>query len=147
MAKGTDYKDLNFQLGYFVGEQIVDMFLPTLSIDGIQIRRVIQCAIGEADEYHRLDDIWSKAYRKDQLNSQKEWDEVRAYDVEMQKKYLPETVRCHLMELNPTDMLQFKLGINNSLWNSDCCSYKLTPEDIEVVTENGFTIITLKRGV
>jgi len=147
MDKVADYKDLNFQLGYFVGEQIVDMFLPTLSIDMIQTKTVIQCAIGEADEYHRLDDVWSKAYREDQLNSQKEWDEVRAYDVEMQKKYLPETVRCHIMEVNPTDMLQFKYGIYESLWNSDCCSYKIAPEDVRVENKYGSTIITLKRGV
>lgn len=49
---------LAYQLGIYVGEQIVDKFLPTLSCDSLQTRNVISVTIGEGDECKRLSDVW-----------------------------------------------------------------------------------------
>ena len=44
-----------YQLGYYVGEYIVSRFLPTLSTDIIQSRRVINVSEEDTEENKRLD--------------------------------------------------------------------------------------------
>jgi len=136
-------KDINFQLGEYVGEYIVDRFLPSLSIDK-DTRTVFQCTIGEADEYNRLDEIWFKAYRIDKLNSEKEWNAVTEYRRALELRYLPHTLRCHLSRVTPTDMDSFLDGIIDSLWHSDVCTYLLDKDSIEFTQEKYNTIIKFK---
>lgn len=147
---------LAYQLGYYVGEQIVDKFLPTLSCDMLQTNKNISVTCGEGDECRRLDDVWYnkrtsiKGSETEQSEgSKEEWKALRAYHEMLEEKYLPKTVECHFRLLNITEenMKDFKEGIGASLWNCDCSHYSTKSEDIDVkADEDGwFTNITLKR--
>jgi len=147
-------KDMNFQLGYYVGEYILHHFLPSLSIYDEQTRNVIQCTIGETEEYHRLDKIWFDSYEHNHLkrdskyeNKRPEWLELRAYANMLEKKHLPDILRCYLPRVTPTDMDVFLNGFIDSLWNSDVCNYSLDKKNIEFTQEEYKTIINLKLSV
>jgi hypothetical protein len=147
---------LAYQLGYYVGEQIVDKFLPTLSCDALQTRKVISVRCDEGDECKRLHDIWfnkTMEYKRDDEGleaSKGEWASLRAYHEMLEEKYLPATIDCHFQLLNVTEenMADFKKGVGIALWDCDCSHYLCEPEDIEVeADEDGwFTNIKLKRG-
>lgn len=144
---------LAYQLGYYVGEQIVDRFLPTLSVDAIHTNNNISVTCAEGDECRRLNDVWySKRMSSkddDDKSSEVEWNALRAYHEMLEVKYLPKTVDCpfQLLNIREEDMKDFKKGISVSLWNCDCSHYSTKPEDIEVKAdeEGWFTTITLKR--
>jgi hypothetical protein len=148
---------LAFQLGYYVGEQIVDRFLPTLSCDSLQTRKVISVTAGEGDECRRLNDIWfgkRMEFRGDDNEAskatEKEWNALRAYHEMLEDKYLKDTIECRLPLLNvdEKDMDEFKKGIGVSLWDCDCSHYSTKEENIDVKDDDRFlfTVITLKRS-
>lgn len=143
---------LAYQLGFYVGEQIVNRFLPTLSVDGIHTRKNISVTCAEGDECRRLNDVWYRKTWEDRDNkkhSEAEWKALRAYHEMLEAKYLPSTVECHFNLLNITEenMADFKKGVGASLWDCDCSHYSTLPEDIDVKAdeEGWFTVITLKR--
>lgn len=147
---------LAYQLGVYVGEQIVDKHLPTLSVDGLQTRTNISVTCGEGDECRRLQDIWYnkrtsiKGSETEQSEgSKEEWKALRAYHEMLEEKYLPKTIECHFGLLNITEehMAEFKKGVGDSLWDCDCSHYSTKSEDITVQAddEGWFTNITLKR--
>lgn len=147
---------LAYQLGFYIGEQIVYRHLPTLSIDHIQTNKNISVTCAEGDEFRRLDEIWFNkrmsikgTEEEKKKATELEWQDVTHLRKQLQDKYLPKTVKCYfsLLNIKEEDMKEFKEGIINSLWNCDCCHYSLKPSDISVVaTDDGyFTIITLKR--
>jgi hypothetical protein len=49
---------MDYQLGFFVGECIVDRYLPTLSTDLFQTNKVIKVSEEDSIENKRLDDEW-----------------------------------------------------------------------------------------
>jgi hypothetical protein len=141
-----------YQLGYYVGEQIVDKFLLTLSCDDFGTRKQIQVTIGEADELKRLTNVWFEKSQSsdDKENSKPEWDAYRAYHNMLLDKYLPQTIDCHfqLLYVSDEDMVEFKSGLGCALWNCDCSHYAVEADKIGFkLDEDGFfTIITLNRG-
>ena len=145
---------LAYQLGFYIGEEIVHKYLPTLSVDGIKTRKNISVTCGEGDECRRLDDVWYKKRMEsrddDDKSSEAEWKALRAYHEMLEEKYLPKTIECHFQLLNITEenMKDFKKGVGTSLWDCDCSHYSTKPEDIEVKAdeEGWFTNIILKRG-
>lgn len=145
---------LAYQLGYYVGEQIVNRFLPTLSVDDIHTRKVIPTTNEEEIECKRLQDIWFAKRMEsrnddDHKSSEEEWKALRAYHEMLELKYLSETIKCNFGLLNVTeqDMVEFKLGVGVSLWDCDCSHYSCKPENIDVKADDDgmFTVITLKR--
>ncbi len=68
----------------------------------------------------------------------------------LEEKYLPKFVDCHFQLLNITEenMVEFKLGLRDSLWGCDASHYSTDPDDIEVkADEDGwFTNIRLKKS-
>ena len=143
---------LAYQLGIYVGEQIVYRYLPTISIDSIKTKTNISVTCAEGDEYRRLHDIWFKAAmenRNDKSKSEVEWKELRGYHDTLLDKYLPNTFECSFQLLNITEenMVEFKKGVGDCLWSSDCSHYSADPEHIEVKTDTDgyFTVITLTR--
>jgi hypothetical protein len=146
---------LAYQLGYYVGEEIVHRFLPTLSVDGPQTRTNISVTCAEGDEFRRLNDVWYRNYDRNAdngINGEKneDWKALRAYHEMLEEKYLPKTLECHFQLLNITEehMAEFKKGVGDSLWNCDCSHYSTNSEDIAVeADEDGwFTNIILKRA-
>ena len=142
---------LAYQLGYYIGEQIVDKYLLTLSCETIRTNNVIQVSISEADKLRELSDIWfNKCHsikgsdEEQEVSSEVEWKALRAYNKMLEDKYLPYTIKCHFQVLNvlESDMNDFKKGISTSLWDCDCSHYSCELEDISVEDDEScfFTI-------
>lgn len=165
---------LAYQLGYYIGEEIVNRFLPTLSCDSIHTNNNISVTCAEGDECRRLNDVWFNKTQEVRYNlnkesrekqdgkksweiddesrkaTEKEWEELRAYHKMLEEKYLPKTLECkfQILNINPNDMDEFKKGISHSLWNCDCSHYSTKEEEIvvEADEEGWFTVITLKKS-
>jgi hypothetical protein len=147
---------LEYQLGYYVGEFIFLRCLPTLSIDMLQSRKVIQVSIAEADEYHALEDKWHKTYDGSTGKTKTpnpNWDVMRAYGHMLMKKYLPQELKCFVPKIYYTAdfrMADFKKGIRDSLWDCDVCYYNIEKDEDIVIDdseEDWFTIIKLQLDV
>lgn len=146
---------LESQLGYYVGEDIVHRFLPTLSTDGVTSRKCIIVSEDDTKENKRLSDEWYSTTRYGgkwdgvtENGNKDKWEEYRTHNKMLEFKYLPHTLTCHLPPLNVENIDEFKKGLINSLWNSDMCSYSLKPENIKIYDdEDGyFTIFEFVLG-
>jgi len=141
-----------FQLGYYVGEFIVHRFLPTIDVECQgATTQVIHVSDNDKAEYERLSDAHHQSYDRNNPKANAiEWEAYRKCSRELQEKYMPETLLCYLNPLTITNMDEFKLGLWDSLWNSDVCSYDIQPENIKIyddITATGhifFTIIEFK---
>lgn len=147
---------LAFQLGYYVGEEIVHRYLPTLSCDMMQTNKVISVTAGEGDECRRLNKVWYEKRTSFRGNddegakeSEAEWNAVRAYHEMLEDKYLKPIIECRftLLNVRAEDMEEFKKGLGTSIWDCDCSHYSSKAENIEIEAddEGMFTTITLKR--
>jgi hypothetical protein len=145
---------LAFQLGAYIGEEIVRRHLPTLSVDMIQSNKVINVSPEEEEQNKLLEEAWwnkvairLKTSEGDDAESE-EWKNLREHHKELEEKYLPKTVDCYFDPINCEDETELKRGIVHALWHSDMSHYKCSePDDVEVrLTEDVyFTIITIKR--
>lgn len=140
---------MEFQLGNYVGKEIVRRYLPTLDVDMIQTNTLIKVDPSEKDECERLNDSWfEKSQSLGQEGSSSEWQELRAYHKMLEDKYLPTEITCYIDPINVVDETELKKGIISALWHSDLCHYKCSdPSDVEVKLDDDvyFTIVTLKR--
>lgn len=146
---------LEYQLGYYIGEYIVYRYLPTLSIDMLTSRNVISVTSEEQRTYQELDDNW---FQKVQSNhnlpdsshsAPDEWNALMKFRREMESKYLPKKLECHISSLNVENLTELKKGIMSSLWDCDMCHYNCSKtEDIEIISdEDGYyTKIILTLG-
>jgi hypothetical protein len=136
---------MDYQLGFYIGENIVDNYLPTLSTDMIHSRKIIQVSEEDEIENNRLDDEWFNSCTHERGNSgdKEKWDAYFNHNKMLEKKYLPETLECVFSLLRIDDMKKFKEGLRSSLWNCDMCSYNIDEEKIEIYNdlEIGFTHI------
>jgi hypothetical protein len=122
----------DYLLGWYVGNELVHNFLPTLSIDMMQTRKVIQVSDEETNKF-------------EEISSTEPWEKTRKYMKTLEAKYLPSPLRCFTKMLKYTDESQFKTGLRDSLWDCDMCAYNIEPENIKIETsfELGSSIITL----
>lgn len=145
---------LPYQLGFYVGEEIVHRFLLTLSVDSIHTINNISVTCAEGDECRRLHDVWFNKHgfgqSKDSGGDSEEWKALRVYHEMLEEKYLPKTIDCHFQFLNIAEehMIEFKKGVSVSLWDCDASHYSTNPNDIEVIADDDgwFTNIKLKRS-
>lgn len=135
-----------YQLGVYVGEDIVRKKLPCLSIDMIHTKNVISVTPEEELRAKELNDTWYNNH-KDGGDEDPNWLALRAFHKEMEDKYLPKSVECYFSPLNIDNMSEFKQGIRTSLWDCDICHYDIEEDNIDVKLTDDyyFTIITLKR--
>jgi len=142
--KYLDEVSMDFQLGYFVGENIVNNYLPTLSTDMIHSRKVIQVNEEDTIEIERLNkESW---INNDELIDKEKWKLYLNYKKMLEKKYLPQTLECVFSLIRIDDIKKFKEGLKSSLWNCDMCSYNVEEENIEIYNdlEIGYTHIKFK---
>jgi hypothetical protein len=136
---------MDYQLGFYIGENIVDNYLPTLSTDMIHSRKVIKVSEKGEIENNRLDDEWFNSCTHERGNSgdKEKWDAYFNHNKMLEKKYLPQTLECVFSLLRIDDMKKFKEGLRSSLWNCDMCSYNIDEENIKIYNdlEIGFTHI------
>jgi len=152
----TDKKSLSNQLGYYVGEYIVNRYLPSLSCDASHTRTVIDVNEDDARECDILDKAWFKTAMKNRGNGKpaggdtEEWKSLQECRQRLKVKYLPEKLECPLpiLVLDDMDITLFKEGLGVSLWDCDMSYYSCDPKDIEIVLpkeEYDRTTIFLKR--
>ena len=143
---------LNYQLGFYVGLEIVNSYLPTLSTDMLQTRNVIQVSEEDRLENKRLDEEWFETTRHGgkwdgvhENGDRQKWELFLQHNKMLEKKYLPNPLKCCIPILNIQNMDEFKKGLKASLWDCDLCSYNIEPENIKVYDDDEiyFTIIEL----
>ena len=136
---------MDYQLGFYIGENIVDNYLPTLSTDMIHSRKIIQVSEEDEIENNRLDNEWFNSCTHERGNSgdKEKWGAYFNHNKMLEKKYLPQTLECVFSLLRIDDMKKFKEGLISSLWNCDMCSYNIDEENIKIYNdlEIGFTHI------
>ena len=150
--KYLDEISMDYQLGYYVGEHIVNRYLPTLSTDMIQSRNVIKVSEEDEIENKRLDEEWFKTTRHnddwdgENDGDKEKWKLYLQHNKMLEKKYLPKKLDCHLRLLKINDEKEFKEGLRSSLWDCDMCSYNIEIENIKIEYEMefGYTIITFQ---
>jgi len=114
---------LNYQLGKLAGEIIYEKYLPTLSTDMMHSPTVIEVTdeddLAEQDRFRKLFDS--------ALGKESEFGKIHAQWLKfykpLEKKYLPETLECRIEKIEPTDLDEFKKGLNDYLWNTDLSHY------------------------
>ena len=140
---------MDWQLGFYVGQDIVHNYLPTLSTDMIHSRNVIKVSEEDATENQRLSDEWfSTTKYQDNWNGEEDgskdkWELYFQHNKMLEKKYLPKILDTAFGLLRIDDMEKFKNGLIDSLWNCDMCSYNLDEDKIIIKQDmlNGFTEI------
>lgn len=145
--EATKQLTLDYQLGWYVGETLIDRKLPTLSVDSLQTLKCIKVSDEEEAEYKRLSDIWFNNYNEGEGNNDPNWIALKSYHGMLKDKYIPPTLEYHVRPLNITNIEEFKTGFRQSLWDSDVCYYNIkTNDDIEIVDTSDayFTTIKLK---
>lgn len=138
-----------YQLGLYVGEELVRRYLPTLDIDMIRTNNLIKVLPEEKEEHERLNDIWYNSYNSEGQKSEDNWKSLRENHKKLEDKYLPQELICRIDPINVVNEKEFKTGIANALWNSDLCHYKCSsPDDIEFWLDECayFTVIKLEKG-
>ena len=129
MRREPNIKDLNYQLGLYVGEYITRRFLPTLSTDMLKTYTEIQVSEEDAERHRTVNEALIKTYdwsggngdTKEAFKIYKELNE------ELARKYLSEKLDCLVPKIYPTDMDAFKQGLYDQLWDTDLSHY--FPED------------------
>jgi len=136
-----------YQFGFYVGEEIVTRHLPTITTDMLQSRTQIKVSDEDTKENKRLHDEWWETCkygsRVDEVANKENWNLYHQHNKMLDKKYLPNPLKCHMSLMNIRDEKEFKDGLIHSLWNCDMCSYSLKPEDIKIYDDENlwFTII------
>ena len=143
---------MDYQLGFYVGENIVDHYLPTLSTDSLHSRNVIQVSDEDTIENKRLEDEWFKTtkyqdnWSGEEDGDKEKWNLYHQHNKMLEKKYLPPVLKCGYSLIRIIDIKLFKTGLIHSLWSCDMCSYNLSEENVEIENDlvNGFTFIKFK---
>lgn len=154
MRRKEFYDTIDYILGSYIGEYIVNDFLVTLSTDSIRTRNVIQVSAEDAAEFKALEDAWFLVAFKDKTvgntESKDEWEVMQEFYRYLAKKYLPEELVIKLPFPDVQHIDHVKEAIQDVLWDCDCCSYCIeTNEDIVIEHEpgTGVGVIRLKRSV
>ena len=126
MRRVSNIKDLNYQLGQYVGEHITRKYLPTLSTDALKTYTEIQVSEEDAERHRIVDEaLWKTDPRS--TNRQEKFEVYKALNNELARKYLSEKLDCLVPKIYPTDMDVFREGLKDQLWDTDLSHY--FPED------------------
>ena len=129
MRRNPDVKDLNYQLGQYVGEYITRRFLPTLSTDALKTHTIVEISEQDKQRHEQISQALLKTYKWNGGNddSKQAFEVYKTLNDELAKKYLSEKLECMVPKIYPTDMDTFKQGIYDQLWDTDLSHY--FPED------------------
>jgi hypothetical protein len=142
---------MDYLLGVYVGEYIVENYLPTLSIDYVTSRKCIKVSEDETNENKRLSEDWFNSIdhtKSEDKGDPEKWKLYIESRKKIKEKYLPKILNCWLGILKYNDEEKFKTGLINSLWNSDICHYSLNPKKIQIIhnIDDAETNIILEYG-
>jgi hypothetical protein len=122
----------DYYLGILVGEIIYQKYLPTMDVDMLHSKHVINVTPEEKAEADRLHDILNATYsdgtprdkwghKESTSIAHKNWIN---YIYKLAKIHLPETLHCRFEKIAVNDMNEFKKGLNDYLWDTDLSWYK-----------------------
>lgn len=131
-----------YQLGYYIGEIIILRHLPTLSVDIIKSRNIIEVNDEDTKKYNELNSSWYNATKVGDKGEK--WDAYKAFSLELRKKYLPNPLVCDFPPINIQNLEEFKYGLISSLWDSDICYYDLKLENIKIQDDENFYFTTIE---
>ena len=123
MRREPDFKDLNYQLGMYVGEHITFKYLPTLSTDMMHTNTRVQVSEEDAERHRIVDETLYSC----KTNRQEKFQVYKDLNNELARKYLPEKLECLVPKIYLTDVATFKEGLMDQLWDTDLSHY--FPED------------------
>ncbi len=149
MRKEPNIKDLNYQLGQYVGEFITRKYLPTLSTDALKTYNEIQVNLDDSIRHRHVSEALDKTrkYNGGTGDGKIEFAAYKALNNELARKYLKEKLHCQVPKIYPTDMDTFKEGLKDQLWNTDLSHYWPEDDFYEQGHELGwadYIILTLK---
>ena len=149
MRREPDFKDLNYQLGMYVGEHITFKYLPTLSTDSLKTHTEIQVSREDYERHKIVEEALHSTWKinRGSENSRKEFKVYKALNNELARKYLSEKLDCLVPKVYPTDMDKFKQGLMDQLWDTDLSHYLPEDDFYQVGHEMGWAdhiILTLK---
>ena len=146
MRREPDFKDLNYQLGMYVGEYITFKHLPVLSTDMLRTNTIVQVSQEDAVRHRIVDEtLWKTDPRS--TTRQEKFEVYKALNNELARKYLSEKLDCIVPKVYPTDMDKFKEGLIDQLWDTDLSHYLPEDDFYQVGHEMGWAdhiILTLK---
>ena len=126
MRRNPDVKDLNYQLGMYVGEFITFKYLPTLSTDSLKTHTEIQVSREDYERHKIVDEVlWKTDPRS--TDRQQKFEVYKARNNELARKYLKEKIHCQVPKIYLTNLDIFKKGLKDQLWDTDLSHY--FPED------------------
>jgi len=141
-------KDLNFQLGTYVGEYIIMTILPTLSTDMLKSRNVINVSDKDNELHKKVSDDLNKSYKIDGKDGKSEFFNIyKKLNHKLAKKYLKNKIECRVPKIYPENMDLFKEGLETSLWNCDLSWYWIEKDYFKQTTDGAwcsYIILTLK---
>lgn len=128
-------KELNREIGYLVGQIIVDKYLPTLSTDMLQTSLVIPVSKELTKEWEDRNEKWrNNGYGGD--SSQIFDDNLRWYQFTVEDKYLERELKITDIFFNFSNKEEVMKGIQSSLWDSDLSHYSIK----DIVNRSGSLI-------
>jgi hypothetical protein len=149
MRREPNVKDLNYQLGMYVGEYITFKYLPTLSTDSLKTHTEIQASPEDTERHEQVVDALNKTrkYNGGTGDGNIEFAAFKALNNELARKYLKEKIHCRVPKIYPTNLDIFKEGLKDQLWDTDLSHYWPEDDFYEVGHELGWAdhiILTLK---
>ena len=125
MRREPNIKDLNYQLGLYVGEYITRRFLPTLSTDMLKTHTIVEVSEEDAERHRIVDKALHSTWKinRGSENIVKEFEAFKTLNNELARKYLSEKLDCLVPKVYPTDMDTFKEGLKDQLWDTDLSHY------------------------
>lgn len=126
---------LEYQIGFYVGQNIYRSVLPTLDVSPFRSNVVYEVSEEEKKEFQELEKQHFK-YRRDE-----DWERLRKSYNQLKEKYLPHKIRWQLPIFDVENIEEFKQGVRDALWDTDICEYKIeTDADIKIVEpDDGFS--------
>ena len=149
MRREPDFKDLNYQLGMYVGEHITFKYLPVLSTDVLKTYTEIQVSKEDARRHKSVNEalLRTRKLNSGDGNSTEAFEVYKALNNELARKYLSEKLDCLVPKVYPTDMDKFREGLMDQLWDTDLSHYLPEDDFYQVGHEMGWAdhiILTLK---
>jgi len=117
----TDYGDLNYQLGMYVGEYITFKYLPTLSTDMLRTHTTVEVSEEDSEKHKQIHDVLVKSYASG--NSDEKFNEFRNFNEILARKYLPEKLKCMVPKVTFTNEKMFLEGLKHQIWDTDLSWY------------------------
>lgn len=142
VTKRSNEYILNYQLGQFVGEDIVRTQLPILDISNYfseSSSNIIKLDKDDRLEYDRLErECWVNG----EIDSEKHKIYVK-FIYQLEQQYFPQTEVVYFEPILITDSDAFLKGVEFALWDSGVSSYLIDKKE-PIMEEGGLMNLTLK---